>query len=374
MKIKIEKKDLIALLSKTQNIVEKRNTMPVLVNVLFEAKKNKLKVFATDLEVSLTDECDAEVSEEGQIAINARNLFDIVKELSEGPILLTQKKNNWMEIKQNKSVFNLVGISAEEYPIFPTFKTKEFVKIDAKTFSEMIGRTIYSVSNDETRYHLNGVYFEKQKSSGKTSFRMVATDGHRLSLVDRDIEESAGNSALPTQGVIIPRKGLTEIKKIIDTLDNFVEMAFEGSQLIIKTNQTVLMVRLIEGKYPNYQQLIPQTMKRQANIDRETFLGSIRRVSLLSNHKSKGVTIALSNGKMEISSNNPELGDAKEEIDVEYKGEDLKIGFNARYILDILNSFEDDSLALQLDGQLSPGLIRPLNDKNYTCVVMPMRI
>jgi DNA polymerase-3 subunit beta len=174
--------------------------------------------------------------------------------------------------------------------------------------------------------------------------------------------------------VIIPRKGLTEIKKIIDSVDGTVEMAFEGSQLIIKNGSTVLMVRLIEGKYPNYQQLIPQKMKRTAQIDRETLLGSIRRVSLLSNHKSKGVTISLSNGKMEISSNNPELGDAKEEIDVDYSGEDMKIGFNARYILDILNSFEDASLDLELDGQLSPGLIRPENDKNYTCVVMPMRI
>ena len=165
MKLKIEKKDLISLLAKTQNIVEKRNTMPVLVNVLFEATKNKLKVFATDLEVSLTDDTTADVSEDGQLAVNARNLFDIVKELAEGPISLTKKKNNWVEIKQNKSVFNIVGIGAEEYPIFPTFKTTDFIKVDAKTISEMIERTIYSVSNDETRYHLNGVYFEKKKEN-----------------------------------------------------------------------------------------------------------------------------------------------------------------------------------------------------------------
>lgn len=374
MKLKIEKKDLIALLAKTQNIVEKRNTMPVLVNVLFEATKNKLKIFATDLEVSLTDETNAEVQEQGQLAVNARNLFDIVKELSEGPISFTKKKNNWVEIKQNKSVFNIVGIGAEEYPIFPTFKTKEFFKIEAKLFSEMIERTIYSVSNDETRYHLNGVYFEKKKENGKVYFRMVATDGHRLSLVEREVATEMQESSIPSTGVIIPRKGLSEIKKIIDTLDSKIEMAFEGSQLIIKNNSTVLMVRLIEGKYPNYQQLIPQQMKKTANIDREIFLSSIRRVSLLSNHKSKGVTICLSNGKMEISSNNPEMGDAKEEIDVDYSGDEMKIGFNAKYILDILNSFDDQNLDLELDGQLSPGLIRPENDKKYTCVVMPMRI
>ncbi len=374
MKLKIEKKDLINLLAKTQNIVDKRNTMPILVNVLFDANKGRLKVFATDLEVSLTDETTADVVEPGQLAVNARNLFDIVKELSEGPISLTKKKNNWIEIKQNKSVFNIVGIGAEEYPIFPTFKTTDFIKVNAKVISEMIERTIYSVSNDETRYHLNGVYFEKRKENGKICFRMVATDGHRLSLVEREISSDVQESSIPNTGVIIPRKGLTEIKKIIDSLEGFIEMAFEGSQLIIKNNSTVLMVRLIEGKYPNYQQLIPQKAMKTANIDREIFLGSIRRVSLLSNHKSKGVTISLSSGKMEITSNNPELGDAKEEIDVDYSGEEMKIGFNAKYILDILNSFDDQSLDLELDGQLSPGLIRPENDKKYTCVVMPMRI
>jgi DNA polymerase III subunit beta len=374
MKMKIEKKDLINLLAKTQNIVDKRNTMPILVNVLFDANKSRLKVFATDLEVSLTDETIADVQEPGQLAVNARNLFDIVKELSEGPISLTKKKNNWIEIKQNKSVFNIVGIGAEEYPIFPTFKTTDFIKVEAKVISEMIERTIYSVSNDETRYHLNGVYFEKRKENGKICFRMVATDGHRLSLVEREISSDIHESSIPNTGVIIPRKGLTEIKKIIDSLEGFIEMAFEGSQLIIKNNNTVLMVRLIEGKYPNYQQLIPQKVMKTASIDREIFLGSIRRVSLLSNHKSKGVTISLSNGKMEITSNNPELGDAKEEIDVEYSGDDMKIGFNAKYILDILNSFDDQNLDLELDGQLSPGLIRPENDKKYTCVVMPMRI
>lgn len=374
MKLSIEKKELIKLLSKTQNIVEKRNTMPVLVNVLFEATKNSLRVFATDLEVSLTDQAPAEVKEDGQLAISSKNLFDIVRELEDAPIQLTRKKNNWIEVKQKKSIFNLVGISAEEYPLFPTYKTSDFVKMDPNTLAGMIERTIYSVSSDETRYHLNGVYFEKMNSNETPLFRMVATDGHRLSLVEREVPAGSIESVLPNQGVIIPRKGLTEVKKIIDAVDSDIDMAFEGSQLIIKNGSTVLMIRLIEGKYPNYQQLIPQKMKKQAHIHRETFLSSIKRVSLLSNHKSKGVTISLSQGKMEITSNNPDLGDAKEEIDVDYSGEDLKIGFNARYILDILNSFDGDRLALELDGQLSPGLIRPENDKHYTCVVMPMRI
>lgn len=372
MKLKVDKKDLMAILSKTQNIVEKRNTMPILINILLRAENETLKVFATDLEVSLTDQVPVKIDSDGKIAVNAKNLFDIVRELGDGEIILDAKSNNRLQIKQHKSIFNIVGISPEEYPVFPTFKTNDFIVVNPDVLLEMIDRTIYSVSNDETRYHLNGVYFEKNSIKGKTQFRMVATDGHRLSLVDRFTNEETAN--IINAGVIIPRKGLAEVKKIIDFSENPIQMAVEGSQLIVKTGSTVLMVRLIEGKYPNYQQLIPQNLKKTAFINRESLLSSIRRVSLLSNQKSKGVTIALARGKMEISSNNPELGDAKEEIEVDYSGEDLKIGFNAKYILDILNSFNDDKLSLELDTQLSPGLIRPQNDTDYTCVVMPMRI
>jgi DNA polymerase-3 subunit beta len=373
MMIEAEKKDLLTLLGKTQNIVEKRNTMPILVNVLLEADAGRLRVFATDLEVSLTDEIPVSKEKKGRVAVNAKNLFEIIKELPDGPIQLLKKENNWLEIKQNKSVFNIVGISADEYPVFPTYSTKEFMKIDASVLGDMIEKTIYSVSSDETRYHLNGVFFEKYSNAGKDSYRMVATDGHRLSLVNRDAEGKTPSS-IPSQGVIIPRKGLYEIRKLLDHVGGKFEMAIEGSQLIVRYESTVLMVRLIEGKYPNYQQLIPQNLNRHAQVNREILLSSLKRVSLLSNQKYKGVTLSLSNGRMEISSNNPEMGDAKEEIEINYKGADLKIGFNARYILDILNSFDDDQVDLELNDQLSPGLMRPHNDANYTCVVMPMRI
>ena len=202
---------------------------------------------------------------------------------------------------------------------------------------------------------------------------MVATDGHRLSLVDR-VVEAGSDSSLPDNGVIIPRKGLQEIRKLIDQIGGEVEMAFEGSQLIVRKDHAILMVRLIEGKYPNYQKLIPNTLTRQVHVNRENLLSSLKRVSLLSNQKSKGVTLTLTDGRLEITSNNPELGDAKEEIEVGYSGEEIKIGFNARYILDILNSFDDEGVDFKLDGQLSPGMIQPHNDNTYTCVIMPMRI
>jgi DNA polymerase-3 subunit beta len=368
MKIEIEKKDLIALIGKTQNIVEKRNTLPILVNVLLEADKAELKVFATDMEVSLTDSVKCKVNQAGKVAVSAKSLFDITKELAEGPIQLIKKENNWLEIRQGKYMSKIVGVSADEYPVFPTYNASSFMPVEAQTFKEMIDKTIYSVSNDETRYHLNGVYFEVQPDKG---FKMVATDGHRMSLVSR--KGSSGKSS-PNQGVIIPRKGLHEIRKILEGVEGTVEIAIEGSQFIMKSNSATLMIRLIEGKYPNYQQFIPSKLTQKVMIDREQFLTSIKRVSLLANQKSRAVLLNLSKGKMEISSNNPELGDAKEEIEVDYQGAEMKIGFNAKYIQDVLNSMNQEKVDFELNDGLSPGLMRPHDDASYTCVVMPMRI
>jgi DNA polymerase-3 subunit beta len=373
MEFKIEKSDLVSVLIKTQSIVEKRNTMPILVNILLQAENEKLKVFATDLEVSLTDECNIKVKTPGKVAVDAKHLFNIVKEMNEDWIELKKKENNWLEIKQNKAVYNIVGIAPEEFPIFPSYATKDFVKINADVLRDMIDKTIYSVSNDETRYHLNGVYFEQVKEKAAIKYRMVATDGHRLSIVERVIE---GTSELTmTGGVIIPRKGLYEIKKALEAIKGeMVEVAIEGPQLIFKHGPTLLMVRLIEGRYPNYQQFVPQKLKNTAQASREVLMASLKRVSLLSNQKSKGVTLALSKGALKITSNNPELGDAKEELEIDYTGDEFKIGFNAKYIIDILNSIEDDDVKLELNDQLSPGIIRPESDLHYTCVVMPMRI
>jgi DNA polymerase-3 subunit beta len=372
MKLSVEKKDFLNVIARAQNIVEKRNTMPILVNVLLDVKEESLRGFATDLEVSLTDEISALVKNPGRVAVNAKSLFEIIKELPDGKVGLERKENNWLKITQNRAVFNIVGISPEEYPVFPAFSTQEFVRIDSDVLTEMIEKTIYSVSTDETRYHLNGVYLEAKQDKENAVYRMVATDGHRLSLIDRKIAQSASRSS--SQGVIIPRKGLNEIRKLLDSVEGSVDIAIEGAQLIVRHGTTVLMVRLIEGKYPNYQQLIPQNLREHFLVQREALLSSLKRVSLLSNAKSKGVTFALGKGRMEITSNNPELGDAMEEIEIDYKGKDMRIGFNARYVLDVLSSMHDEVVRVEVNDHLSPALVRPENDLSYTCVVMPMRI
>jgi DNA polymerase III subunit beta len=372
MKFEIEKNDLLKLLQKTQNIIEKRNTMPILSNALLVAEKGKISIYATDLEVSLKDDAPAKVEVEGKVAVSAKNLFDLVKELADSNIQIVKKNNNWLEIKSKKAVFNIVGAAADEFPAFPNHDAKDFVRVNGETLHDMIQKTIYSVSNDETRYHLNGVYFERVTGEGGSQFRMVATDGHRLSMIDKKVEMPT--SAKKTEGVIIPKKGLSELKKLLEGDSGALEMALEGSHLIIRKENTVLLVRLIDGKYPNYQQLVPARLQKRVAVSREELLSCLRRVSLLSNQKSKGITLSISKNSMEIYSNNPEIGDAKEELDVRYTGDALKIGFNAKYLMDILNNIQDDEIDLELNDQLSPGIVRPANDSSYTCVVMPMRI
>jgi DNA polymerase-3 subunit beta len=368
MKIEIQKKDLLSLLSKTLNIVEKRNTMPILVNVLLEASDSSLKAYATDLEVSLTDHSPVVIKEAGKVAVSAKSLFDITKELFEGPLQLIKKENNWLEIKQGKFLSKIIGVAAEEYPVFPTYNSDRFFKIDSSEFKQMIDKTIYSVSNDETRYHLNGVYFE---STQKNNITMVATDGHRLSLIKKEFSEINFNEKI---GVIIPKKGLFEIKKLIENSVDNVFIAVEGSQFILKSGTCILMIRLIEGKYPNYQQFIPQKLSQKIIIPRDLILSSLKRVSLLANQKSKAILFHFSPNKLEITSSNPELGDAKEELDLEYSGPEIKIGFNARYIEDALKNIEQDKIEIELNDQVSPGVIKGYDNSNYINVVMPMRI
>ncbi len=378
MKIKITKTNLLNLLGKTQNIAEKKVTMPVLINVLLKAQNDKLKIFATDLEVSLTDEESVEIIKEGEIAVNTKQIFEIIRELNEADIVLeviskTESSPSRLHIEQEKSVFNIVCLDSSKFPVFPTPKTENLVELDKQVFMEMIDRTIYSVSNDETRYHLNGVFFENKKIDGKNHFRMVSTDSHRLNFVDRltNIEELK-------LGVIVPKKGLIEVRKIIDFSTEPVFISIEGSQFVLKTGNIILMIRLIEGKYPDYKRFIPEDIAKGKEkcilVNREYFLSLIKRVSLLSNQKSKEITFKFSKGKMEIMSNDPKTGDAREELNIDYSSDQFEIGFNAKYVIDVLNSFSEDNFLFLLKDDTSPGVIKPEKDENYTCVIMPIRL
>ena len=375
MKFETNKVDLCSLLTYTQSITEKRTPMPSLVNILLIASDGVLKVFATNLVVSFIKEIQVDVKEPGRISVHSRNFFNLIKELSQGPISIEKKRNNWLRIVQGGSDLKIIGTDPSTYPNFPYFETNEdSMKISSSMFSEMIEKTIFSVSYDEVRYHLNGVYFEK---SGSNHVKMVSTDGHRLSIVERDVDFIDKLSGLTSEeGVIIPYKGLNAIRRFseIENTGDVFHISIEGSQLTLCQEKSVLMIRLIEGKFPRYQQLIPQNLDWQILFNREKLLSSLRRVEILSDQKSKVVVLNLSKGNIEICSDDPKLGSAKEEIEIDYEGKDLKVGFNIKYMLEALSSMKENEVDLEIKNNSSPGILRPHGDSRHTCVIMPMRV
>lgn len=371
MNFLIEQEDLLRGLSRAQSVVERRTAMPILANVMLEARKGELILTATDLEVGIRGSLPAIVEKEGSITLPSKNLFEIVKELPKGKIAFQKKENFWIQITSAKAVFNIVGLSSEDYPDLPNHKEKKFYDINPLLLKEMIEKTIFSVSNDETRYHLNGIFFEKPKKEGGR-VRMVATDGHRLSLIDKEFEFSSELTF--TRGVIIPKKGMVELKKLLDEEEGHYQIGFDTNNVIIKKENVLLFIRLIDGEYPDYEQVIPTANKKKIVIDRNKFLSSLRRISLLAHERSKAICLSVKPNILEISTNNPEVGEAKEEIDISYNGQAIETAFNAKYFMDILSAMQSEEVVLELDDKLSPGIVRPTGDNEYFCIVMPMRI
>lgn len=368
MEIKAKRGDLLATLYWTQSIVERRNTMPILANVLIEAQKGDIRITATDLEVGVRGQVEGEVAKEGTITVSAKKLYEIVREVPNEQIQLKRLENDWVEIRSGRSVFKIVGLDAKEFPQFPKFDSKGLSSMPASTIRQMIERTIFSVSTDETRYSLNGVYVE-QSDGGKV--RMVATDGHRLAFEEKDI----GSLGL-TKGVILPRKGLSELKKLLESgEDGVVSLGFKENMGLVTKDKVELFMRLIDGDFPDYTKVIPKGNPNIAKLDLDELLQALRRVSILSSERYKGVRMEFSDGKVSISANNPDLGEAVEDIEAEYKGKAISIGFNARYMIDVLGVLTGDGeIDIELKDELSPSVIRKNGVDDYLYVLMPMRL
>jgi DNA polymerase-3 subunit beta len=294
--------------------------------------------------------------------------LDIVKELPEKKLHITRKENNWIELLCGKSRFNIVGLAADQYPSLPLFEEKNYFDIRTKEFLDMIDRTQFAASTDATRYVINGVYLE-QLESGLA--RMTATDGHRLSFVDQEIFLKTPDLK---RGMIIPKKGLTELRKLLNENSSEVGLSFERGYLFLKMDQSYLFVRLIDGEYPDYRPLIPKITDKIVTIDRQVFVSALKRVSLLANEKSRAVKLSIDKNTLTISSSNPDMGEANEEIDVEYASELLEIGFNSKYLLECLAVTKSEKLEFYLKDRLSPGVLKEVGQKNHTYVIMPMRI
>ncbi len=376
MELKIATSELVRALGRSQGIVEKKSTMPILSHVLLEAKKAQLVVSATDLDLAVSSEHEegVEILKEGALAVSARHLYDIVKALPEQQVTLKKAHNNYLEVRSGPSEFRIVGLPPEDFPALPRFEKVPFADVEAAALLDMIERTFFAVSTDETRYNLNGVFFEPSADA----LRLVATDGHRLSLVERKMGATFGLK----KGVILPKKGLQELRKLLSEAAESGEekpetkLGFVENSAIVRRPGVVLSMRLIEGLFPDYRQVIPKQGEKVVKLGRDRLAETLRRVSLLSTDKAHAVKLELGKGTLKVLSQNPDLGEAKEEVPVEYAGDALKIGFNARYLLDVLQVLKSKDVSLELADDLSPGVIRGAEeaDAGFTSVVMPMRI
>ncbi|MGA9524045.1 MAG: DNA polymerase III subunit beta [Myxococcaceae bacterium] len=368
MEFKIAADELRKALYRAQGIVERKTTMPILANVLINATKTGVSVTAFDLDIGIVSEHPAEVLKPGAVTLSAKYIFDIVANAPEAQLTLKRLQNNYVEISSGSAHFKIVGMAPEEYPKLPREENAPLVQVNGNVLLEMIKKTQFAISTDETRYILNGVFFEPRPEN---KVRMVATDGHRLALVEREL---AGDFKLKS-GVIIPRKGLFELKRLLDEApDAECHLGFAENSALFKKSGLTMVMRLIDGQFPEYQRVIPKEGEKQISLPKLRFLEGLKRIALLSADKSNAVKIQLSDNQLRITSHNPDLGEAKDDLDAAYRGAELNIGFNARYLIDVLGVLESDEVVFELGDEHSPGVLHSPGDRSYTAVVMPMRV
>lgn len=366
MDLTLEKAELQKALSRVQGIAESRSSaMPILQHILLEAEKEGIRVSATDLDISLRASYTAQVKSTGRVTVPARKIFDVVRELPDVEVHLEAEENNWVRLKCARSNFRFPGLEADEFPSIPGFGDGPSYTLPAADLTRMIRKTQFAISTDETRTALNGIYFEAKSGI----LKLVATDGHRLAFVSHPFENLKGDL-----GIIIHRKAIQELLKILADGAETVEFQPQENHVLFKTDSVVLVSRLLEGQFPNYQQVIPKGNDQRVTVSRDGLGGALRRVSLMANEKSRMVKLRFVDGTLSIFSDTSEVGEANEEIEIDYKGQELLIGFNSRYILDFLSVVEDERLRLELKDSLSSTLISPSDSKEYFCVVMPMRV
>ncbi|MEW6431361.1 MAG: DNA polymerase III subunit beta [Myxococcota bacterium] len=368
MEFRIAADELKKALHRAQGIVERKATMPILSNVLVTASKTGVTVTAFDLDIGVVSEHPAEVQKPGAITVSAKTLFDIVSFLPEAQVMVKKLPNNYAELTSGAAHYKIVGMAPEEFPKLPKDDAAHPVAVSGPVLLEMIKKTQFAISSDETRYILNGVFFEPRE---KGLVRMVATDGHRLALVEREL---AGDFKLKS-GVIIPRKGLFELKRLLDEApDAECQLGFAENSAIFKKPGLSMVMRLIDGQFPEYQRVIPKEGEKQLLVRRDKLFDALKRISLLSADKSNAVKLSLSENLLRITANNPDLGEAKDDLEVAYRGGALTVGFNARYLLDVLGVLETDEVSVELGDEHSPGVLHPPGDRSFTAVVMPMRV
>ena len=371
MKLKIKKEEILKGLQRIQGVVEKKNTMPILSNMLLTAEGHSVEIVATDLEIGLRGRYMAEVEKAGAVTVSAKKMFEIVRELPLEDIQIKVEDNNWVKIVSGNSQFKLVGLPKDEYPALPDVAEEGMIVIEGDILRDMIKKTLYAVGENDARYVLNGLFVHMTQTKGGLSIRMVGTDGHRLSMIDRVIDAKHKE-----ESIIIPKKAMMELRHLLeeDTPKAELRLGFSKNHALFKRDSLVMVSKLIDGNYPNYLQVVPTKSTKKVTVAKEEFSHAVKRVSILSKEKTNAVKLQLEKGILVLSTNNPDVGEASEELAVDYRGEGIAIGFNSRYLMDVLSAMDRQTITLELNDALSPCLISEEGDEYYKCVVMPMRV
>lgn len=364
MDVVLDRDALLRGLQMVQNIVEPRQTLPILANVLLEAEGEALGLTATDLEVGARVSVPARVASKGAITVSARKFAEIVKELPAAAVAVKVGDNASVSLRCGGVTYKLVGLPPDDFPPVVPAAPESWVTLEAKTLREMLSQTGFAVSHDETRYALNGVLFVLQ---GK-DVQMVATDGHRLAFAKRSLGRGVGGAT-----GIVPRKAVLEIMRVLGAGED-VQIAITQNQFVLQMPNFVMTARLIEGQFPNYEAVIPKAHPRKMVIARGALTAALRRVSVMAEERNKPVRFTLNPASLRLSASSQEIGEAEEFLDVDYAGEEIVIGFNSRYVLDAIGAIEKEQVVLELKDPQSAGLIKSLEDEGYCCVIMPMRI
>lgn len=377
MELRIPVAELARALASAQGVVQRKNTMPILSHVLLDAAVakdgvGKLTLVATDLDVGVRTEQPCEVISVGAITVPARALADMVRELPGPDVVLKRLPNQHVEVKSGRTRARLLALSADEFPPLPAYHESTFVSLDTALLVDMVDKTLYASSQDETRYNLNGVLFEPPPHAGGP-LTMVATDGHRLVRIERTFEGADGFGL--KSPVILPRKGLSELRRILgNDLDGKLELGFKDNHAVVRRGATVLGMRLVDGQFPDYKQVIPKLADKIVRIARQDLAASLKRVSVLAQDRMQPVKLALTKDQLVVSCSNPDAGEISDDVPVEYAGQAIEVAFNGRYLLEALSSLDDKNVLLKLIDNLSPGVVVGVDEPRHLCVVMPMRL
>lgn len=371
MKFSIEKQSLLESLRKFQGVIEKNPVIPIASNLLLEARDNEITMSATNFEVAIIIKKSLPITENGDIVVDGQKFFDIIREMPDGEISLERKDTGWIEIKQGKKIiFNLAVLSDEKVPPVKVDEKVRYETVNAAVLSELIKKTIYAVSDDRTRDVLRGILVEKDKNI----LRMIATDGHRLALAESDCLASEGADV--KKGTIVPKRGAKEVRRLAQELqeEELLKIGFGEKNLIITDRGTLLMVRLIEGEFPDYRVAIPKdnTIKITAKI--REFIDSLKRVTLLTEEETKVVKFFCKDGLMVMSSKKAGVGEAREECDVDCKADGIEFGLNSRYVLDVLNTMEGEEVVVEVKDSQTPILLKENGKETTVAVIMPMML